>query len=274
MMKLENTIRVAAVLAVILTTMLWRASPAYATACTAVAPSYPYFGVDVFASGPRSFSQCSPAGLSLATSGTDGAFGSGSAMAFATLGSLGAKATATNTAPTGSSGNAFGEGIANFADVFPVFVASTAPTSILFSFSLAGGITSSGSGFAGIDAEMSAFTGSGLGLGSAAQLQSPGTATLLVPLEVGENNILLIGLLTADADASPSFGSATSDFATTLFISKVQLLDSNGNVIQDLTLTDALGNTLQVGEVPEPATYALILAGLGVIGFVARRNLR
>ena len=35
----------------------------------------------------------------------------------------------------------------------------------------------------------------------------------------------------------------------------------------DLGVTD-----VQIGSVPEPETYALMLAGLGLVGFMARRR--
>ena len=33
-----------------------------------------------------------------------------------------------------------------------------------------------------------------------------------------------------------------------------------------------LGQVVVVGTIPEPATYALMLAGLGLVGFMARRK--
>ena len=43
---------------------------------------------------------------------------------------------------------------------------------------------------------------------------------------------------------------------------------------QSLTQTKATGDLLSqtIPAVPEPQTYALLLAGLGVVGFVARRR--
>jgi hypothetical protein len=45
-------------------------------------------------------------------------------------------------------------------------------------------------------------------------------------------------------------------------------VDANGNIIT--VTTDSL-SPFAIGAVPEPETYALMLAGLGLVGFAARR---
>jgi hypothetical protein len=55
-----------------------------------------------------------------------------------------------------------------------------------------------------------------------------------------------------------------------------QILDQNSNIVSGFTVTSASGtNYLQdfsVAAVPEPETYTMMMAGLGLMGFVARRR--
>jgi hypothetical protein len=66
-----------------------------------------------------------------------------------------------------------------------------------------------------------------------------------------------------------------------IFSGVSQLYYNNGNTVLDIgnpnsTVVEPrlIGVYDDVGAVPEPETYALMLAGLGVLGFVARRRTR
>ena len=74
-----------------------------------------------------------------------------------------------------------------------------------------------------------------------------------------------LGLVNGDVNGNFSH----NYFASTGGMSPVDLF--NGNTQQPLTLAFR-GSITDVGVVPEPETYALMLAGLGLLGFVARRR--
>lgn len=48
--------------------------------------------------------------------------------------------------------------------------------------------------------------------------------------------------------------------------------DTSGNLIPGGTMMGTLPNTQTIAAVPEPETYAMIMAGLGMVGFMARRR--
>ena len=96
-------------------------------------------------------------------------------------------------------------------------------------------------------------------------LFAAGTVTLSVPIH--QFDLVDVGLvLVAEASARDT-GGATSDFLDTLGVTRVALADSNGAVLQDVTLTDFAGNALggQVSVVPEPSTLSLLTGGLAGI---------
>jgi hypothetical protein len=67
------------------------------------------------------------------------------------------------------------------------------------------------------------------------------------------------------------FGEAVCDFSKTAEITGVEQLDSSGNFLRDITLTDANGNVLGSAPPPVPEPPAFVLIGTGVIA--ARRLL-
>jgi hypothetical protein len=96
-----------------------------------------------------------------------------------------------------------------------------------------------------------------------------------------ENEIHLFGNLSVVADATPALSggsSAGANFSDPFEITSVQLFDDQGQFIENVSLTDSFGNTLQVGPlaaVPEPS--GLTLLGVGVfslLGCCRRRRRR
>jgi len=71
---------------------------------------------------------------------------------------------------------------------------------------------------------------------------------------------------TIDASVLPSKGFAPEDFTWALWSIDSQIQGNFRNA------DFAPGANVQVTAVPEPETYALMLAGLGVVGFVGRRS--
>ena len=71
---------------------------------------------------------------------------------------------------------------------------------------------------------------------------------------------------TIDASVLPSKGFAPEDFTWTLWSIDSQIQGKFRNA------DFAPGANVQVAAVPEPETYALMLAGLGAMGFVGRRR--
>jgi len=70
-------------------------------------------------------------------------------------------------------------------------------------------------------------------------------------------------------------GIAAGDFLHTGKLIAVKLFDSFGNEITDASLLSESGfDYLNVSAVPEPSTYALMLAGIGLVGLAARRRKR
>lgn len=69
---------------------------------------------------------------------------------------------------------------------------------------------------------------------------------------------------------------ATVDFSNTITWNGISAVTLNGQAV-DYDLTSASGvdwRTARVTPIPEPETYAMLLAGLGLLGFVARRRRR
>ncbi|MEO8442126.1 MAG: FxDxF family PEP-CTERM protein [Betaproteobacteria bacterium] len=81
---------------------------------------------------------------------------------------------------------------------------------------------------------------------------------------------------TASQGAVEAINTATVDFSNTITWNGISAVTLNGQAV-DYDLTSASGvdwRTATVTAVPEPETYVMLLAGLGLLGFVARRRQR
>ena len=115
------------------------------------------------------------------------------------------------------------------------------------------------SGFsAGVDAVGGNFFDSDLAGAFAA-----GDITLTATDSTGSTTFTILG---ATTDSFLGFVSSTSSMLS-LVVSAVQPATPIWPTVDNLTLAKAA-----VAAVPEPETYALMLAGLGLLGFVARRR--
>jgi hypothetical protein len=67
--------------------------------------------------------------------------------------------------------------------------------------------------------------------------------------------------------------SASADFLHTAILSSVGVFDDAGNAVADFTITTGSGRAFPVAaSVPEPESYEMMLAGLGLLTVVARRK--
>lgn len=123
------------------------------------------------------------------------------------------------------------------------------------------------------------FLGSGPTSGTPATLTFSGDGVGYISFLWGSPD--LYNTLTVNStDGSQSFTAASMLFPVTngdqAFNQSVQFLAASGSMITSLVFSSDQ-NAFEVGRfsvtaVPEPETYALMLAGLGIMGFVARRR--
>ena len=90
-------------------------------------------------------------------------------------------------------------------------------------------------------------------------------------------NVQLTLLATLQAALDAPVGSATLDWGNSLFLGPMTVLDANHQPIS-VPIMGGSGFDYAAGPagfptpVPEPESYAMLLAGLGLLGFVARRR--
>jgi hypothetical protein len=100
-----------------------------------------------------------------------------------------------------------------------------------------------------------------------------GTATGTGPRLIGVNIDIFDfanNLVVSDTFAGTLAGFGLSTFANTAITPGVYHLVATGTGVRDSSLDVTL--SFAAGVVPEPGTYGLLLAGLGVVGLVARRR--
>ena len=68
-----------------------------------------------------------------------------------------------------------------------------------------------------------------------------------------------------------AYGEADTDFLSTATLTGLELFDANHVQVTQFSLTSASG-TNYPNPVPEPATLALLLSGLGVLALGVRRK--
>jgi hypothetical protein len=86
-----------------------------------------------------------------------------------------------------------------------------------------------------------------------------------LPIIWGQSWDLTVGLI------ATAYGEAVADFLGTAKVTGIQMFDSQHHEVTNFTLLSASGTNYLAAAVPEPETYAMLLAGLGLIGVIRRR---
>jgi hypothetical protein len=245
---------------------------------SAKAQSFPNFDLVLDVPGPPDPNvniQMSPAPVIQAINGTDGMFRSGSAFGRAQLGNLGAKAMIVNTRPFVSFAVA-SQAEVDFQDAFPLFIAGpvTASDFLSITVSLDGTTSVVGDPIQNTSSVRLEFQGQTRGGSNFAALNSPGTATIQLPVEVGVGDGVEIDALLRVNAMSAVQGSVIADFSNSVKVNAVQLFDARGNFIRDVTLVDDAGNVLPISGVPEPGSAVLLVIGMGALRVVGVRSRR
>jgi len=113
--------------------------------------------------------------------------------------------------------------------------------------------------------------GAGVGSFSGQAAWEVGTAAGTGPRLIGVNlDVFDISnaLVASDSSVVVANGFATSSFASTVINPGVYRLVATGTGVRD----SSLDVTLSFAPVPEPGTLAMLLAGLGVVGLLARKR--
>jgi hypothetical protein len=230
---------------------------------------------------------------------------SAGARAFAGLGPLGVGINLQNTGPQFIGPFVHGSASANFHDSFSAFLPGQRGKAgtLTFTLKLDGALSAQGedlatnnsradvsADFLVIDQVPSLFFDSNTRIDHFTQRVDAPDPTKLVstefilraPVLLGiDNEIQISSALAVSAfaiSAEPQGSFAEADFMNTFSITALQLFDAQGQFLENVSLTDSLGNTLQVGPlaaVPEPSTLTLLgLGTLGLLGYSWRRRKR
>ena len=111
---------------------------------------------------------------------------------------------------------------------------------------------------------------SGLNLTARVDSGNAGGSFTIVVTDSGGNNAASATFLTSSF--SSSFSTVTSSWTV---LDALKLADANGFFIYGSGTTDLFKfsfDTLSVGAIPEPSTYALLMLGAGAIGVMVRRR--
>jgi hypothetical protein len=240
------------------------------TSCIGFIPTLPCYNFEVLVPSGMGSSDVEPFPLSGNLMGEDlRGIGSGSAFALADFNRLGVKDVSTLNTQTPL------RGIAVTADAFSgfgdAFVWNGSPGKLRFTFDLVGNADAPldplGQSFAVGDAVLRLSSSSGSNADGELIVNSPGSGarTKTVTLNVAGGDTVFVSLELGCNSSIGVFGQAICDFSNTAEITGIEQLDSSGNFLRDITLTDAKGNVLggAPSAVPEPATFALV--GLGLI---------
>jgi hypothetical protein len=220
------------------------------------------------------------------------------ADAFATFGML----RSSSSASAGTGGEWLGPhagGVVNttvgFSDTINVTSASRAGQSgtVVATFSVDGGLNASTTGFSSRSTAAVQVTARGESFRQmvssdsavpSASGQVPELITMRIPVTFSPTFFQPFSVtLATSASASalnvfnsPRTAQAESDYGSTLLWTGVSsVLDANGQLVPDWVMRSGSGFDYSrsfVSQVPEPATVALMLAGLGVVGAAAKRR--
>jgi hypothetical protein len=258
----------------------WLATSAKAT---------PLFAVGLNVPGPNGFYEPnSPAPISQALDGTDGLFGSGSAFGRAQLGNLGAKATVVNTSlPTTPLSQRLVASVANasFDDDFPTDFAGPLGFAVLkFTVSIDGSVTTTGLGN-NAELQFSFIAGSTRDPNAKDGVQfevfvppnsftGPLTGIAQTGVVIGEADSIHINSQILVEASTDEAGGVIADFSQSAKINAVQLFDTAGNFIRNVTLADDAGNVLPIAAVPEPGSAVLLVIGMAALRVMGVRSRR
>ena len=87
-----------------------------------------------------------------------------------------------------------------------------------------------------------------------------------LPIIWGQSWDLTVGFI------AYAYGEASADFLGTAKLTGVQVFDSSHNEVTNFSLLSASGTNYLAAPVPEPETYAMLLAGLGLMGAMVKRK--